>query len=67
MQDFVGGTIPGRVVLDCVRKQAEKATGDKPVSSIPRLLMLSVPKSLHAVPVLTSLSDGGRPERCKMK
>ena len=32
---LVGGTIPGLVVLDSVREQAEQAKGSKPVSNIP--------------------------------
>ena len=32
---IVGGAIPGLVVLGSIRKQAEKARGNKPVSSIP--------------------------------
>jgi len=36
----MGGTIPGLVVLDSIRKQAEQARGSKPVSNIP-------PRPLH--------------------
>ena len=32
---IVSGAIPGLVVLGSIRKQAEKARGSKPVSSIP--------------------------------
>jgi hypothetical protein len=32
---FVGGAIPGLVVLGSIRKHAEKARGSKPVSNIP--------------------------------
>jgi hypothetical protein len=31
----VGGAIPGLVVLDSIRKQAEQARGSKPVRNIP--------------------------------
>jgi hypothetical protein len=31
----VGGAIPGLVVLDFIRKQAEQVRGSNPVSSIP--------------------------------
>jgi hypothetical protein len=31
----VGSAIPGLVVLDSIRKQAEQAKGSKPVSNIP--------------------------------
>jgi hypothetical protein len=31
----VGGAIPGLVVLGSIRKQAEQASGSKPVSNIP--------------------------------
>jgi hypothetical protein len=31
----MGGTIPGLVVLDSIRKQAEQDRGRKPVSNIP--------------------------------
>ena len=31
----VGGAIPGLVVLDSIREQAEQARGSKPVSNIP--------------------------------
>jgi hypothetical protein len=34
-QPIVGGAIPGLVVLGSIRKQAEQASGSKPVSSIP--------------------------------
>ena len=34
--ELVGGTIPGLVVLGSIRKQAEQARGNKPVSNIPR-------------------------------
>jgi hypothetical protein len=37
---IVGGAIPGQVVLDSIRKQAEQARGSKPVSNTP-------PWSLH--------------------
>ena len=39
-QPIVGGVIPGLVVLGSYRKQAEQATGSKPVSS---LFCLQVP------------------------
>jgi hypothetical protein len=32
---LVGGTIPGLVVLDSIRDQAEQARGSKPVRNIP--------------------------------
>jgi hypothetical protein len=32
---IVGGVIPGLVVLDSIRKQAEQARGSKPVRNIP--------------------------------
>jgi hypothetical protein len=41
----VGGAIPGLVVLDSTIKQAEQATGSKPVSSTPLW-------PLHQVPAL---------------
>jgi hypothetical protein len=31
----VGGAIPGLVVLGSIRRQAEKASGSKPVKTIP--------------------------------
>jgi hypothetical protein len=31
----VGGVIPGLVVLDSIRKQAEQARGGKPANNIP--------------------------------
>jgi len=32
---FVGGAVPGLVVLGAIREQAEQARGSKPVSNIP--------------------------------
>jgi hypothetical protein len=32
---LVGGTIPGLIVLDSIREQAEQARGSKPVRNIP--------------------------------
>jgi hypothetical protein len=37
----VGGAIPGLVVLDSIRKQAEQVRGSKPVSSTPMGLCIS--------------------------
>ena len=34
-QPTVGSTVPGQVVLHCVRKQVEQAMGSKSVSSTP--------------------------------
>ena len=51
---LVDGTVPGLVVLNSIRKQAEQARGRKKVSNIPpwplhQLLLLNL---LHQVPVL---------------
>ena len=34
-QPMMGGAIPGLLILDSIRKQAEQVMGSKPVSSIP--------------------------------
>jgi hypothetical protein len=46
----VGGAIPGQVVLGSIRKQAEQAMGNKPVSSTLHGLCIS---SCLQVPALT--------------
>jgi hypothetical protein len=55
----VGGAIPGLVVLGSTRKQAEKARGSKPVSSIPPWppYQLLLPDLLEFQSVLISFDD----------
>jgi hypothetical protein len=53
----VGSTIPGLVVLGCVRKQAEQGRGSKPINNIPpwplhQLLLMQVP----ALPSVMSIN-----------
>jgi hypothetical protein len=47
---LVGGTIPGLVVLDSIREQAEQASGSQPVRNIPPWLLHQL-----LLPGLTSL------------
>ena len=55
----MGGAIPGLVVLGSTRKQAEKARGSKPVSSIPPWppYQLLLPDLLEFQSVLISFDD----------
>jgi hypothetical protein len=48
----VGGTISGLVILDSIRKQAEKARGNRPISNIPPwpLHQLLLPDLLSSIP-----------------
>ena len=55
----MGGAIPGLVVLDSIRKQAEQARGSNPVSNIYAwpLHQLLLPDLLDIQSVLTSIGD----------
>ena len=61
-QPIVGGAIPGQVVLGSIRKQAEQAMRNKPLSSTPPWPLYH---SCLQVPALTSLSGVG-PESWKL-
>jgi hypothetical protein len=56
---LVGGTISGLVVLGSIRKQAEQASGSKPVSSIPPwpLHQLLLPDLLEFQSLLLSVMN----------
>jgi hypothetical protein len=53
---IVGGAIPGLEVLGSIRKQAEQARGNKPVTSLHGLCISSCFLTC-LVPVLTSFGD----------
>jgi hypothetical protein len=57
---LVGGAIPGMVVLGSIRKQAEQARGNKPVSNIPPwpLHQLLLPDLLEFQSSLPSVMNG---------
>lgn len=52
---YCGDAISGQVVLDAIRKQAEKAVRTSPVNSVPLWPLLQF---LPGVPALTLVSDG---------
>ena len=58
---MLGGAIPRRMVLGSIRKQAEQAMRNKPVSSTLRGLCISsclqVPALLEFLPLLPSVVD----------
>lgn len=53
----MGGSTPKQVVLDAVRKQAEEASSNKPISCIPPWLLLQCLPQGYCLEFLSLLSS----------